>query len=68
MKAIVSDPNTKRAIDWIIKTCGTYDLSFSPVSERETSFAEGKRWIGLQIVKLINAPLGSLTKEPTENG
>ncbi len=65
---MITQEDAERAVDWILQTAGTYDLSFSPLSERETSFAEGKRWVGLQIVKLINAPLGSLTKEPTENG
>lgn len=58
----------KRALDFIIKLSGYYDLSFSPLSERETCFAEGKRFVGSQVVKLINAPLTSISKEPTENG
>jgi hypothetical protein len=50
----------KRALDWIItKACGTYDMSFRPGAdgERETAFAEGKRHVGLQIVKHINGPV-----------
>lgn len=42
----------KRAIDWIInKLCGTYDLSYRPDSDRDTAFAEGKRFVGTQLVK-----------------
>ncbi len=33
--------------------CGTYDLSFRPDNERASCFAEGKRYVGLQLVKLI---------------
>ncbi|QKJ88021.1 hypothetical protein PMPD1_3088 [Paramixta manurensis] len=33
---------------------GYYDLSYRPNSDRDTSFAEGKRFIGAQLVKLIN--------------
>ncbi|WP_447867244.1 hypothetical protein [Rahnella bonaserana] len=33
---------------------GYYDLSYRPNSDRDTSFAEGKRFIGAQIVKLVN--------------
>lgn len=41
----------QRALKWIIETlCGTYDLSFRP-DDRETVFAEGKRFVGMQIVK-----------------
>lgn len=46
----------KRALDWIILHCaGTYDLSFRPgeQGDRETAFAEGRRFVGLQIVKLL---------------
>lgn len=37
--------------------CRTYDLSFRPESDRETAFAEGMRWVGLQIVKLTKINL-----------
>lgn len=42
----------QRALKWIIETlCGTYDMSYRPGSERDTVFAEGKRFVGLQLVK-----------------
>ena len=45
----------KRALDWIIKQAAhAYDLSYRFDSDRETAFAEGSRWVGLQIVKWIN--------------
>lgn len=50
----------KRALDWIIKTlCGTYDLSWRPGIDgaRVTDFAEGKRHVGLQLIKHINGPM-----------
>lgn len=54
----------QRALNWIIEACGTYDLSFRPGDdgERDTAFAEGKRSVGLQIVKLINLNLEALRK------
>ena len=46
------------ALKWLIETaCGTYDLSYrsdGDGGERETAFAEGRRFVGLQMVKLIN--------------
>ncbi len=45
----------KRALDYVIKSlAGTYDLSYRPDSDRDTAFAEGRRFVGLQIVKLLN--------------
>ena len=52
----------KRALEWIIhKAAGTYDLSFRPggaEGARETDFAEGRRFVGSQIVKLTKAVAG----------
>lgn len=50
----------KRALDYIITLAGTYDLSYRPESDRDTAFAEGKRFVGLQIVKAINLNLAAL--------
>lgn len=47
----------RRALQWIInQCCGTYDLSYrpGPTGDRDTVLAEGKRWVGLQLVKLLN--------------
>ena len=39
------------ALSWIInELCATYDLSYRPDSDRDTIFAEGKRFVGLQLV------------------
>jgi len=51
---VASPDQQKRALKWIIEqACITYDLSFDPTSERTTSFAEGRRYVGLQIVKML---------------
>lgn len=43
-----------RALKWIIENaCATYELSYRPTSDRDTSFAEGRRFVGLQVVKLL---------------
>ncbi len=42
----------QRALAWIINTvCGYYDISYRPLSDRDTAFAEGKRFVGQQIAK-----------------
>lgn len=39
-------------IKWLIEdVCATYDLSYRPHSDRDTAFAEGKRFVGSTIVK-----------------
>lgn len=44
----------KTAIKWIVESvCGTYDVTYFADSERNTAYAEGKRGVGLQIVKLV---------------
>lgn len=54
-KGEATDIQQRRAMNWIINTlCGTYDLSYRPDSDRDTVFAEGKRHVGMQIVKHIN--------------
>lgn len=63
IKALVrGDANSvqqQRAIDFIIRMARTYDLSYFP-SDRDTAFAEGSRFVGLQIVKLININTSTL--------
>lgn len=59
----------QRALKYIIEQlCGTYDLSFRPVSERDTCFAEGKRFVGLQLVKCTHLNLAAFKDEPSEQG
>lgn len=49
-----SEGQQKRFLDLVInRLCGTYDLSYRPDSDRDTAFAEGKRFVGLQLVKLM---------------
>lgn len=60
----------KRALDYVIGAAGTYDLSYRPNSDRDTAFAEGKRHVGLQIVKLLKLNLAAIrqAKSTQETG
>lgn len=52
---VASPDQQKAALDWIIRgPCATYDLSYRPSGDRDTCLCEGKRLVGLQIVKLLN--------------
>lgn len=48
----------KRALDWIVRSAaGAYEISYrsdADGGDRETAFAEGRRFVGLQVVKLVN--------------
>lgn len=47
----------KIALNWIIRDlCGTYDLSYRP-NDRDTVFAEGRRFVGLRLIEEININL-----------
>lgn len=61
----------KRALDYIINTvAGTYEPSYRAKSDRDTAFAEGKRHVGLQIVKAVNLNLALIrqAKSTQETG
>lgn len=58
-----SPEQQQRALKWIIEAaCGTYELSYRPESDRDTAFAEGRRFVGLQIVKALHYDLSLLRK------
>lgn len=51
----------RRALAFIVGTmCRTYEPSFDPESARNTDHAEGRRWVGLQLVKMTKLSLGDL--------
>lgn len=65
MKALAagsaSESQQKRALNWILnQCCGVPDNTYYPESERDTVFASGKRFVGLEIVALINMPTNKL--------
>lgn len=51
----------QRAVAFIVNDlCGTYDQPYRPgghESERDTTFALGKMWVGQQIVRLIKVKI-----------
>lgn len=66
----------KRALEWIIgsdhrnlsnSACGYYDISYRPGGEegsRDSAFAEGRRFVGAQIVKLMKVKIGTRREQP----
>ena len=44
----------KRAFKWIITdACGTYDQSYREGDTHETAFAEGRRFVGNTLIKML---------------
>lgn len=64
-----SEDQQKRAMTFIVnQVCGTYDLSYRPASDRDTAFAEGKRFVGLQMVKFAQLNIARLRGTTKEQG
>ena len=63
-----SPEQQKRAVDWIIQqAAGLYEMSYRPGEDgrRDTDFAEGRRFVGSQIVKMTKLDLAKMRrKEP----
>jgi len=54
----------KRALKWIIEeVCKTNDMSYRPGDTHETAFAEGKRYVGNQIIKMLKLNPSKLRRE-----
>jgi len=52
----------KLAMDAIIAISGYYDLSYRPDSDRDTAFAEGKRFVGATLVKITKLNVNEINK------
>jgi hypothetical protein len=64
-----SEEQQRRAMNFILNNlCGTYDLSYRPTSDRDTVFAEGKRHVGLQLIKFAKLNIAQLRGKQTEQG
>ena len=55
----------QRALRWIIEVvAGAYDASYRPDSERDTCFAEGRRYVGNTIIKATKLNTQLLKAKP----
>lgn len=56
-------------LNWLVNQAAmTYGLSFQEAGDRETVFAEGRRFVGLQIVKLLHISTAALLRKDSQNG
>ena len=56
----------QQALETIFKIADLDGLSYTPDSTHDTAFAEGKRYVGLQILKLVK--LNSTLIQDAEHG
>lgn len=61
-----TEQQQKDFLAWLVnQACATYDVSFQPEGEggdRATAFAEGRRFVGLQVIKLSKLALNNFRK------
>lgn len=59
-----TEDQQKRAMKWIVDVASaTYGLSFIPQEQDSTAFAEGRRFVGLQIIKLYKLNLRAIKEK-----
>jgi hypothetical protein len=60
-EGVATEGQQKRALAWILNTaCGIRDNTYFADSERDSVFASGRRFVGLEIVALMNMPTSKL--------
>ena len=53
----------RQALNFIInQAAATYGQSYQETGDRDTTFAEGRRFVGLQLVKLLHLSTNALRK------
>lgn len=51
-----SEGQQKRVVELISRICGGTELEFRPEGERASAFSSGKRFVWLELVKLLKLP------------
>ena len=68
IKAVNRTPEGQKALKYIIEVlAGYYDLSYR-ATDRDTVFMEGRRFVGSQLVKLINYDMQQLREKHASPG
>lgn len=59
-----AEPHQQQMVlEWLIGATGLRDLSYRPGDTHATSFAEGKRFVGLQIGKMLDINAAAFTQQ-----
>lgn len=62
-RGVATPEQQQRALNWVINNAaGTYDLEYRTDS-RDHAFASGRRFVGLQLVKMVKVNLGVLRQD-----
>ena len=58
-----SPEQQRRVLDWVINQGARYyDISFQLEGDRESAFAEGRRFVGAQVIKLTKLNINAMRK------
>jgi len=64
MRGDATPDQQRKVLPWIVdQVCRAHDLEWRP-DERECSFAGGRRFVGLQLMKFIKVSLTALGSKP----
>lgn len=62
-----SPEQQKRALDWLIRVgAATYNTTFFPGAPDASAFAEGRRFVGTEIVKLLAINTSAFIKDKAQ--
>lgn len=62
-KAVYETPEGRRALDWLMRQAGVLDTSFENGADgQRIAFLEGRRFIGMEIVKRLAFDSGQLIR------
>lgn len=59
-----TDAQQRRFVRWLEVATAVGEMSYRPASDRDTAFAEGKRFVGLQFFTLAKAVLPQRDSQP----
>lgn len=59
-----TEAQQQRALAWIINNAAaTYEVAWEPDNERTSSFESGRRYVGIEIIKMLKLNTNILAKE-----
>jgi hypothetical protein len=62
-----SPEQQKRSLDWLIRIgAATYNATFFPGQQDASAFAEGRRFVGLEVVKLLSVNPQAFIKDKAQ--
>ena len=62
-----NDEQQKRALTWIIhNAAAAYEVAWEPDNERASSFEAGRRYVGIEIIKMLKINTNALRRKQND--